>query len=633
MKRLRLFITADGKQAIRTFEEVGTSSEASAKKVQGSAAKNKAAMESTTAATKETAVAVSGLTKMLGVAGLAFGIKDVVEAGISWQEQQDALVTALRNTRAGGEETAKALENAARRSSMAGGFSEEDQITGITKFVSETKSASKAMQYNAAVTDLARGAHLDYGTALKMVQMAATGAGRGIQKYVGVVVPSTKNVQELNRAHAVNIYNLQQQARAMGKAGPEWLKQQMLIHGVSAASLAHAKAMDKQATAAVVVSRIQRTFGDQTKVYSESTAGQVSNMENSFKDLERNIGISLLPAVRVMVGVFARFAAVIVRHKTAITVLILALAGLSLAWGINAAAVKSWALVMALGNNALILGTIETLGLAGAQLALAGAFEAMGISAEIAWVLATGGLILLVAAVIAGVALIVTHWKKTKAIFMDVFDWVKSHWKLIAALLVAPIGVAVYMIVKHWSDIKRAAGSVVSFVGKEFGKIRHALTGPFNAAWKVISPFFKRIKDGVHAITHPSEWVKHIPIVGGGAAGALSSLGFQHGGLIPRRMATGGHLPGYGGGDRIPIMGEGGEFMLRKEAVQSVGVDRLNSVNTTGSLAGASGGSDAMEIHVTAPIQLRIGNSRVLAEEIVQFAAKKNSLSGAYVSG
>jgi hypothetical protein len=674
MKRLRLFITADGKQAIRTFEEVGTSSEASAKKVQGSAAKNKAAMEETTVATKETAVAVSRLTKMLGVAGLAFGIKDVVESGIQWQEQQDSLVTALKNTRAGGEETAKALENAARRSSMAGGFSEEDQITGITKFVSETKSASEAMKDNAAVTDLARGAHLDYGTAMKMVQMAATGAGRGIQKYIGVVVPSTKNVEALNRAHSVSVYNLQQQARQMGKAGPEWLKQQMLIHGVSSASLAHAKAMDKQATAAQVVARIQRTFGDQTKVYSESTAGQVSNMENSFKDLERNIGISLLPAVRIMVGVFARFAGVIVKHKTAVTVLILALAGLSFAWAVNAAAVKSWALAQTIANGAMAETIIATIGLEGAQYSLAAAFEAMGISAEIAWVLATGGIILLVAAVAAGVYMIVTHWKKVKAAFSATLDWAKTHWKLIAAILAGPVGIAVYMIATHWkqikhgfsdlidwikghwkllaaimlgpitlvqyliathmSQIKRSASDVVSFFRKEFGKVKGYLTAPFSAAWHVIEPFFKRVRDGVHDITHPSAWVKRVPVIGGRASSVLSSLGFQHGGLIPRHMATGGHLPGYGGGDRIPIMGEGGEFMLRKEAVQSVGVDRLNSVNTTGSLAGTGeSGSDVMEVHVTAPIQLRISNGRILAEEIVQFAAKKNSLSGAYVSG
>jgi len=635
MRKLRLFITADGKQAIRTFEEVGASSDASAKKIQAGSAKSKEAMAGTTAATKETGVAVSGLTKMLGVAGLAFGIKDVVESGIQWQEQQDSLVQALRNTRAGGEETAKALENAARKSSLAGGFSQADQITGITKFVSETHSASTAMADNAAVTDLARGAHMDYSTALKMVQMAATGAGRGIQKYVGVVIPSTKNVEALNKAHQVSTYNLQEQAKAMGKAGPEWLKQQMLTHGATAAQLAHAKALDKQATAAQVVARIQKTFGDQTKVYSQSTAGQISNMENTFQNLERNIGASLLPAVKDSVTVFAALASVIAKHQTAVTVLVLALGGLSLLWALNTVRLKAFSLVLALGKTAMFQTTVSTLGLEGAQYSLAASFEAMGLSAETAWILATGGIIVLVAAVITGVALIVTHWKKVKSAFSSVFDWIKSHWKLIAALLIAPIAVAVYMIVKHWSEIKHAASSVVSFVGHAFGTIKDKLTAPFNAAWHGISSVFKKIGNGIKAVTHPSTWVKGIPIVGGAASGALHSLGFQHGGEIPRHMAGGGALGGYGGGDRIPIMGEGGEFMLRKEAVQSVGVGRLNSINTTGSLGAGGGGSTdgVQELHVTMPVTLRIGNARILAEEIVQFAAKKNSLTGAYVSG
>lgn len=44
-------------------------------------------------------------------------------------------------------------------------------------------------------------------------------------------------------------------------------------------------------------------------------------------------------------------------------------------------------------------------------------------------------------------------------------------------------------------------------------------------------------------------------------------------------MATGGRLPGYGGGDRIPILAEGGEFMSRKEAVNFWGADLYAAMN------------------------------------------------------
>lgn len=54
------------------------------------------------------------------------------------------------------------------------------------------------------------------------------------------------------------------------------------------------------------------------------------------------------------------------------------------------------------------------------------------------------------------------------------------------------------------------------------------------------------------------------------------------GGLIgAARLATGGKLAGFGGGDRIPALLEAGEYVIRKEAVARFGAglfDRLNSM-------------------------------------------------------
>lgn len=43
--------------------------------------------------------------------------------------------------------------------------------------------------------------------------------------------------------------------------------------------------------------------------------------------------------------------------------------------------------------------------------------------------------------------------------------------------------------------------------------------------------------------------------------------------------STGGYLPGYGGGDRIRALLEPGEFVFRKEAVRSIGLDQLTALN------------------------------------------------------
>jgi TP901 family phage tail tape measure protein len=54
----------------------------------------------------------------------------------------------------------------------------------------------------------------------------------------------------------------------------------------------------------------------------------------------------------------------------------------------------------------------------------------------------------------------------------------------------------------------------------------------------------------------------------------------RFGGLVSfaRGMAQGGHLPGYGGGDRHLTLLESGEYVLPKEAVRGIGVDTLNAI-------------------------------------------------------
>jgi tape measure domain-containing protein len=47
----------------------------------------------------------------------------------------------------------------------------------------------------------------------------------------------------------------------------------------------------------------------------------------------------------------------------------------------------------------------------------------------------------------------------------------------------------------------------------------------------------------------------------------------------PVGMYRGGHLPGYGGGDRIHLLAEAGEFVVRKEAVRYWGMEKLAALN------------------------------------------------------
>ncbi len=67
--------------------------------------------------------------------------------------------------------------------------------------------------------------------------------------------------------------------------------------------------------------------------------------------------------------------------------------------------------------------------------------------------------------------------------------------------------------------------------------------------------------------------------------GILSALGIAHkGGLITdngkvQRFATGGTVRG---GDNVPILAQGGEFVMQRSAVESIGIENLNRMNQGG---------------------------------------------------
>jgi len=68
---------------------------------------------------------------------------------------------------------------------------------------------------------------------------------------------------------------------------------------------------------------------------------------------------------------------------------------------------------------------------------------------------------------------------------------------------------------------------------------------------------------------------------GAGFVGAVRGQRRAEGGTI-RRYAAGGHVPGSGDGDTVPAMLTPGEFVMRKQAVRSIGVNNLHSLNRNG---------------------------------------------------
>ena len=107
----------------------------------------------------------------------------------------------------------------------------------------------------------------------------------------------------------------------------------------------------------------------------------------------------------------------------------------------------------------------------------------------------------------------------------------------------------------------------------------------------------------------------------GGPAGSPSH--FADGGYPTKQ----GALPGYGGGDKIKALLEAGEFIVRKEAVQKLGMPVMNLIN-----AGKLPISTALNTSANGIIRRALGGS-VSPDEIAQAIAQKQNQADANLVG
>jgi hypothetical protein len=173
---------------------------------------------------------------------------------------------------------------------------------------------------------------------------------------------------------------------------------------------------------------------------------------------------------------------------------------------------------------------------------IAKALALAGLEVDAAWLLIPAALVLLgvalvmlyqkcawfraaVQAVMHGVVA-AFNWVKEAAV--NVFDWIKSHWVLIASLLGGPFVAVTIQIVKHWGQIQSAAETafnavkgavetVASVISSVFGGALRGVTEVAEKLWGVLGKVF----DVAHKImSAPGDLVKKgLGLVGIGQTG------------------------------------------------------------------------------------------------------------------
>jgi phage-related protein len=235
-----------------------------------------------------------------------------------------------------------------------------------------------------------------------------------------------------------------------------------------------------------------------------------------------------------------------------------------------------------------------------------------------------------------GWALIKIAWTVIKDLFILYVDaiilYFKIWWWAISNILIKPIKifwdwlkVAFGFISKVVSD---AIGWIIGIVRRDWNAISNFLSGPIQAGHDLISGILDKVKgvfsdmwtfiksgfstfvdglgkvwDGIKKIFEsPVEFVVNTVLNGwviGNLNKVLGGLGlskidplppvkFARGGDV-KGYAAGGGVPGHGNTDTVPAMLTPGEFVLRKDVVQSVGLENLRRLNDSAGMHSGTG--------------------------------------------
>jgi hypothetical protein len=497
---VRFLLTGDAKGALKAqeetekgFEKTGKSADESGKHI-GLLSKAFSGMRNV----------IGYGSGILGLAGVAYGLKDVVQAGTQWQAQQVQLRNALKNTGEQGAGHLNKINQAIERSSTHGGSSPIEEARGITQLIQVTGSATTALQTNAAAVNLARGAHLEYSAALKIVARAQTGTAARSQQYLGIIQPIKTYVDQLTEAQK--------------RQNPELLR--------------HAELLDKQATAQEINRRIMQRYAGATQAYSKTAAGAINNFRNILDLLMERIGKALLPLVTRVSQALAGAAQWIIYHwsqisgvfKHVFAVMKIAMLSIPLIAFIKlfeknrqvaialAAGIAAVAVPIGVYVGAMALATLATTAWG---VAMASAATALFVLTSPVSLIVIG-----IAALVAGVVYAYMHFKTFRDVVNTVFSTVKSivlgavqfigeHWQALLATFALPL-LPVAEIIKHFGAVKKGVESVFSGIGKFVSGVFGGIVGFVTKGINLVIKAINLLIEGYNVLP----WHKHVNPLG-----------------------------------------------------------------------------------------------------------------------
>jgi hypothetical protein len=459
------------------------------------------------------------LLEIGGLSSLAFGIKDVTEEAVKAEAEQKKLAATVKGAGLSWRAHGKDIDEWLDKTSRASGFVKSDLTNSLSNLIRVTGSVSKARKLESEAMDVSRARGTSLASAQQLLARVYAGSFTSLQR-LGIPVKAITTAQD---------------------------KLKETTKHATTEQVAHAKALDKQASVTSALGLVQDKFGGQSKAFASSTAGSFERARASLNLFEEQVGKVVLPILAKAASAIADLAAkaqqdwpqikaialqVFGKVRPVIDATRTAIAGLlthfkALVKGFQAGKGGAVAIVSVIAG--LAAGVLTAIAVIKTITAVTKAWTAVQAALDVVLSANPIGLIIVALAGLAA-GLVIAYkksqtfrnivngtWNAIKSVAETVFPIIK---KMMQLGLLGPIGLAI----THFGTIKRVAVDA-------FNAIKSAINGVISAV-KSVSGAFKTVTGVV-----------------GKVAGALNpfgdGLGRAAGNLsLPSGGAFGGSLMG-----------------------------------------------------------------------------------------
>jgi hypothetical protein len=458
-------------------------------------AKSEIAMLEKEGSSKFSKVAAAGKAALLGLTVVAIGVGVAsVKMADEFEVSHAKLETALKNAGSSYEEYKQKIETVSKQQE-AFGFTNTQTEAALANLTTALGDPKKALADMGIVADVAKFKNIDLASAATLVAKASEGNLKPL-KAMGIDLPiAAGGALKLQQAHT-KLSDAQAKYKALLEASQDpankgKISNEKLAAAAEKVEKAQAKVNSVAHAGTDIMKALNDKVGGQATAASKTLGGQVHVLGAQMQDLFIRIGMKLIPILQKMLEHIISAIHWFGKHKEAaqilgtfIGVVLVGLIGAYISSLIKAgyAQLKTFATDIAKGAVWVATKIAQYTVVAASAIVAAATTAAAWIAANLAMIIATGGIILVIGLLIAAGIYLKNHWqeimKKIKEAIANAAQWIHDKIQTIHDV---------------FSNVFNALSGIVHGA---FNSVGNIIKGYFNI-WIGIIDFIVRALNGV----------------------------------------------------------------------------------------------------------------------------------------